>query len=96
MILSLDNPDKGTIAIETPHKKVKRKIGSLGIFPRTYKCGGVKKQIKIMRLPDERCGNDFSFSLPLKKLKKGDNPIYIRVTQEDGHIAWTSPVYLIK
>jgi hypothetical protein len=23
-------------------------------------------------------------------------PIYVRVTQEDGHQAWSSPVYLIR
>jgi len=26
----------------------------------------------------------------------GDIPVYIRVTQEDGHQAWSSPIYLIK
>jgi hypothetical protein len=27
---------------------------------------------------------------------KGDVPVYIRVTQEDGNQAWSSPIYLIK
>jgi hypothetical protein len=27
---------------------------------------------------------------------RGDIPVYIRVTQEDGHQAWSSPIYLIK
>jgi hypothetical protein len=26
----------------------------------------------------------------------GDVPVFIRVTQEDGHQAWSSPIYLIK
>jgi hypothetical protein len=34
--------------------------------------------------------------LDLETLHKRDNPIYIRVTQEDGHMAWTSPVYLVR
>jgi hypothetical protein len=25
-----------------------------------------------------------------------DVPVYVRVTQEDGHQAWSSPIYLIK
>ena len=25
-----------------------------------------------------------------------DVPVYIRVTQQDGHQAWSSPIYLIK
>jgi hypothetical protein len=28
-------------------------------------------------------------------LKKGCNPLYICVVQEDGHRAWTSPVYVM-
>jgi hypothetical protein len=27
---------------------------------------------------------------------EGDVPVYIRVTQEDGNQAWSSPIYLIK
>jgi len=30
----------------------------------------------------------------LENLKPGDNPIYMHVIQEDGHMAWTSPVYV--
>jgi hypothetical protein len=25
----------------------------------------------------------------------GDLPVYVRVTQADGHQAWSSPIYLI-
>ena len=32
----------------------------------------------------------------LDKLHTGDNPIYVRMIQEDGHLAWTSPVYLVR
>jgi hypothetical protein len=26
---------------------------------------------------------------------KADLPVFVRVTQEDGHQAWSSPIYLI-
>jgi hypothetical protein len=30
------------------------------------------------------------------RLRAGaDNPLYVRLTQEDGHQAWSSPIYLI-
>jgi hypothetical protein len=29
------------------------------------------------------------------KRAAGDLPVYVRVTQEDGHQAWSSPIYLI-
>jgi hypothetical protein len=27
---------------------------------------------------------------------KGDNPIFVRVTLEDGTLCWTSPIYLYR
>jgi len=27
---------------------------------------------------------------------EGDNPVYIRITQEDGTLTWTSPVYIYR
>jgi hypothetical protein len=26
----------------------------------------------------------------------GDNPLFIRLTQEDGTLAWTSPIYIFR
>jgi len=96
MILTLDNAKKGTIEIKTDQISLTCDTSSVGIFPRIWETGGVKKQIDIVRLPEERENSHFSFKIPLTVENKGDNPIYMRVTQEDGHVAWTSPVYLIK
>ncbi len=27
---------------------------------------------------------------------RGDTALYVRVTQEDGHRAWSSPIYLFR
>ena len=37
----------------------------------------------------------FEFTPSPKQLGNGDNPIYICVVQEDGHMAWSSPIYLV-
>ena len=59
-----------------------------------WACGGLRKEIRAYRLPDHQGSREFSFSLPLTALHEGDNPMYVRLTQQDGHMAWTSPVYL--
>ena len=66
----------------------------MGLDPRVWECGGLGKKIEVYRLPDRQRPREYSFTLPLTDLREGDNPIYIRMTQEDGHMAWTSPVYL--
>ena len=93
-ILTLGNNNNGDLILETVQRKVRVSIRSIGQKVRVWKCGGLQKKIEISRLPDIGGSRHLSFELPINKLRKGDNPIYIRVTQEDGHMAWSSPIYV--
>ena len=94
MILALAKPNAGTLEIETIQRHVTCAIESIGIEAKSWQCGGLQKKIEVYRLPEQQHSCEFSFTLPLTELQPGDNPIYIRLTQEDGHMAWTSPIYL--
>jgi len=96
VILALEKSHAGWLAIETEQRSIECRVASIGLDPQIWECGGLRKRIAIYRLPDgpRRC--EFSYTLPLAELQTGDNPIYIRMTQEDGHTAWTSPIYLEK
>jgi hypothetical protein len=96
VILTLEQPHAGWIEIETPERRIESEIGSVALEPTVWACGGQRKKIEIYRLPDRQDSSEFSFSLPLTELTEGDNAIYVRMTQEDGHMAWSSPVYLCK
>jgi hypothetical protein len=96
VILSLEKSNAGLLKIDTLQKNIEIDVASIGLGPKVFECGGLRKGIEIYRLPDRQKSHEFSFTLPLKKLHKGDNPIYIRMTQEDGHMAWTSPIYLVR
>jgi hypothetical protein len=95
MILELENPSGGTLEIDTLQGSASCEIGLLGLEPGVWKFGGLRKEIKAYRLPDKPGSGEFSFSLPLTGLRPGERAIYIRMTQEDGHMAWTSPIYLV-
>jgi hypothetical protein len=94
VILTLEEPRAGVLEIETRQRRVECEIGSVGLEPEVWECGGLGKRIEIYRLPDRQPSREFSFALPLTGLRVGDNALYVRMTQEDGHMAWTSPVYL--
>jgi hypothetical protein len=96
MILTLDKPRGASLEVETLQRHVHCALDDLELEPLQWDCGGLRANIKVCRLPDEQLIHEFSFSLDLETLHKRDNPIYIRVTQEDGHMAWTSPVYLVR
>jgi hypothetical protein len=94
VIISLDKPDIGTLSVDTIQKSISCQISSLGLEPILWDCGGLRKEISIFRLPDQPPSSEFKLQLPLTELHRGDNPIYIRMTQEDGHMAWSSPIYV--
>lgn len=98
VILELDKPTAGELLVNTTRKNFRAKIGSLGVRGRSYDCGGLDQRISAYRLPsaDGRRDVAFDFQPAWSDLKKGDNPLYVCVVQEDGHMAWSSPVYVVK
>ena len=94
VILTLAEPGAGTLRIETLQGHVECEVASLGHEPRTWAYGGLRKQIAISRLPAAPT-REARFSLPLTALGPGDNPIYVKLVQEDGHMAWSSPIYVV-
>jgi hypothetical protein len=96
VILELADASKGTISIETTQGLFEVDIASIGIESMIKDYGGLDKRIEVHRLPDKPSARDYSFTMQLTDLHKGDNPIYIKLIQEDGHMAWSSPVYLVR
>ena len=94
-ILTLENENAGILELETAQGDLICDLASVSREPAVWSFGGLNKQIEISRLPDTPGDRSFSIEMPLEHLKIGDNPIYVRVAQEDGHMAWTSPLYLV-
>ena len=96
LILELQKPAVGTLTVTTAQNQFRAAIRSLGVAGRSYDLGGVGKRISVYRLgpaggPAELAS---TFTPAPKDLVKGDNPIFVWVSQEDGHMAWSSPIYL--
>jgi hypothetical protein len=96
LVLKLKDADAGALAVETLQGGLSCAIREVGLEPRTWRCPeGLEKKIEIYRLPDAPPSRELSTTVPLDQLKPGDNAIYVHVVQEDGHMAWTSPIYLV-
>jgi hypothetical protein len=94
--MELEKPDSGFLDIATLQGKFSKDVKSIGFEPAVIDYGGLKKRIELYRLPAKSEVREFSFSLELNDLHGGDNPVYIRTVQEDGHMAWSSPIYLVQ
>ena len=88
-------PDAGVLFVDTPLVKRHISLAEIGFEDTVFEVGGLDRRMRIFRLPDEIETSKLALERNISLRKSGDNPLYIRVTQENGHVAWSSPVYLI-
>ena len=91
----LDDATAGELAIATGPASAVIPVAEIGLEDRVIEAGGLWRRIRIFRLPDQLKPDALRVSLPVMLEAGRDNPIYARVTQEDGHQAWSSPIYFI-
>jgi len=93
--LWLDEARRGTLALETNVVSGEVDLAKLDDVAVAFDGGGLGRRISIYRLPEQ----DWSRRLALEHVANfaggADLPVYVRVTQSDGHQAWSSPIYLI-
>ncbi|HZD64244.1 MAG TPA: DUF3604 domain-containing protein, partial [Xanthobacteraceae bacterium] len=91
----LDEARRGTLALETNVVSGEVDLAKLDDGTVAFDGGGLARRISVYRLPEQ----DWSRRLALEHVATfaggADLPVYVRVTQSDGHQAWSSPIYLI-
>ena len=87
--------DQAEIMITTNHGDLNVPFNDLGLEPVVLDCGGLERQLTVTRLPDGPLASSLSFQHRVELPKGRDHPIWISVVTEDGHKAWSSPIYFI-
>src|SRR5215510_14741807 len=91
----LDEASRGRLSIETNIVSGDIDLALLACEAVVLDGRGLGRQISIYRLPE----TDWSARVALDHTARfsggTDLPVYLRVTQADGHQAWSSPIYLI-
>ncbi|WP_421879628.1 hypothetical protein [Pacificispira sp.] len=89
-----DMSDETTLDIQTNHAAATLRVADIGIDDCVVDAGGLDLELRLSRLPDTLDGGPVTAHVPVQLATDRDNPLWIRVTTEDGFQAWTSPVYL--
>ena len=92
--LWLDN-DEATLSIKTNHGDLAISLADLGLDTVVLDCGGLERQISVTRLPDTVLPESLAFERKVTLHGGKDNPVWVCVTTEDGHRAWSSPIYFV-
>ena len=95
--ITLADAYNGTLKIETPLIKAGVPIEDIGFEDEVFDNSGVlPRYLKVFRLPTKNPHKSMKFARAIDLRPKGDNPIFIRITQEDGTLTWTSPTYVYR
>ena len=92
----LTDAQAGTLTVETPLVQFTLPIADIGLRDRCYAADGLARQVRVFRLPDANPHRRLRLQRAIALRAQGDNPLYVCVTQEDGHQAWTSPIYVFR
>jgi hypothetical protein len=93
--LWLEQAGQGVLDIETNVVSGKVDLAAFADDTRTLDGGGLGRQISVYRLPEEDWRRKVRIDHNVTFAGGADLPVYVRVTQADGHQAWSSPIYLI-
>ena len=66
----------------------------LGDLPIIHDAGGIGQQVRIEPDPGPKAPREVRFQYQDDAPPAGRHPYFVRVTQQDGHMAWSSPIYV--
>jgi hypothetical protein len=94
--VTVDAPAGAALRFQTPVTQLEVRLSDLADGRTlTFPAGGVDLRVFLRRLPARGQTGDLAFDHTDPSPASGRcHPYWIRVTQEDGAQAWTSPVYL--
>lgn len=92
----LAEPQAGVLKIDTALVKAEIKVSDIGREDMVFEAGGIKRRIRVFRLPDENPHRRLRLERRVKLADACDNALHVCMTQEDGHLVWSSPIYVFR
>ena len=86
----------GTLNIDTALVKTTIAIDDIGYDDLVFDAGGIGRRIRVFRMPDDNAASVARMERRIALRNDRDNALYVCLTQEDGHLAWSSPIYLFR
>ena len=93
--LWLAEPRRGMLRLETNVVSGEVDLNALADDAAVLEGGGLSRRISIYRLPEDDWSRHVTLDHTVAFKGGVDLAVYVRVTQSDGHQAWSSPIYLI-
>lgn len=92
----LEDGQAGALKIDTALIQEEIPIKDIGRDELVFANGGINRRIRIFRMPDENPHRTATLERRIKLAGDRDNGLYVRITHEDGHFVWSSPIYIFR
>ncbi len=92
----LDDGQAGSLRIDTALVQAEIPIAEIGYDDLVFDAGGLGRRIRVFRLPDANPHRAMTIERRLTLVDDRDNALYVCITQEDGHMIWSSPIYVFR
>jgi len=92
----LEEPHAGELSVATGPVTATLPVRDIGFEPRVFEGGGIRKQMRIYRLPDANNCRRLRARVRVPLHGGRDNALYLRATTEDGFWIYSSPVYVAR
>ncbi len=90
--LWLDQAATGRLEMQSDVAHLKYDLGALGTEPIVEELGGLDLRARILRYPE--APTERALTLQHTVQASGGQPLMVKVVQTDGHMAWSSPIYV--
>ncbi len=102
LFIVLDAPDDALLSFNTKPVSCQIKLSDLSAEPTILSGGGVNLNASISLASDDFYLSDTATSSALSQtlsftdeaIKEGHNAYWVKVLQKDGHMAWSSPIFV--
>ncbi|MDX1425775.1 MAG: hypothetical protein R3322_21705, partial [Kiloniellales bacterium] len=92
----LAEPRAGRLRLETALVETEIAVAEIGLEDLVFEAGGLGRRIRVFRLPDENTHRRVTLERRVGLAGDRDNALYVCLTQEDGHLVWSSPIYVFR
>jgi len=92
----LDAATEGRLSVTTALASFDVAVSEITDQPLVRTAGGIGRRLSVVRLPEEMSVRRVDLERRVELDATRDSPLWVCVVQEDGFVAWSSPIYLIR
>ena len=92
--LWIEQKNHGRLTFTSPVGEISVDLAQLGDAPVHEEVGGLDTHLSVRRYPENPTAHAIDLDETVVVEEGGPTPYFVKVIQVDGHMAWSSPVYL--